>query len=117
MEYVSDAKTEVHTAAAFEIFGALVLAAGALILAYDGFGWLKTGEWSSMSLLTIGEWAGWNYPYLEWRGAQEIFDFVMQFPLWLITGLVGTAIMSIASSAKSNASGRLAALKHQRGAD
>jgi hypothetical protein len=78
-------------AAAFDNFGALVLMAAAIVLAYDCFAWLKSGVWSSTSLSTFIEW---RFPYLEWRGAQKIFELLIRFPLWLILGVCSAVIMS-----------------------
>ncbi len=113
MERISDVKEEIRVAAAFQIFGALFLATAAIVLAYDCFAWLKYGQWSTTSLSTIGSWAGWNYPYLEWRGAQKIFDSVMELPLCLIVALCGILIMSTALSARTKAEKHLALLNKQ----
>lgn len=76
---------------ALDNFGALLMIATAIVLAYDCFTWLKSGVWLSTSLSTFVEW---RYPYPEWRGAQKIFEGVVEFPLWLVLGVCSAVAMS-----------------------
>ena len=70
----------------------LLLAAAGLVVAYQCFAWLRTGEWPPFELGGLGEHFGWKAPTVESGVFQEIFYGFLTWPLSIILLCIGVAL-------------------------
>ena len=58
---------------------------GPAILAMQGIEWLKTGHWPPVPLSAALDYFGVAYPSTDWVGAQKAINFVLDFPLSVVS--------------------------------
>ena len=58
---------------------------GSAVVDWQVFQWLKTGQWYPVTLSAALEYLKFPYPDLEWRGVQKILDFLLDFPIGLVS--------------------------------
>jgi hypothetical protein len=76
------------------LLGAVVLF-GPGVLCWQVYQWLKTGKWSPVPVSWALEYAGFQYPYLEWRGVQKIVDAFLDLPLSVVSFVTVLCLLAL----------------------
>ena len=79
-----------------EVCGALVAAAGLVLLYVSSLVWLRSGVWPPDDLQLLWHNVHSQWPHVEWDSVQRIMDsvpgFVLKLPLWIPFFMIGTCI-------------------------
>jgi hypothetical protein len=62
-----------------QIYG-LVILIGPAILAWQGYGWLRTGIWTALPISKTFAYFEWPMPSTGWLGLQKIIDSIFDIP-------------------------------------
>ena len=77
----------------FVWFFTLPFFVGPAILALQGWEWVKTGTWPTLSLSTTFLYVGRPLPKTDIIVLQKIFDFALDLPISFVAFVIWTAVL------------------------
>jgi hypothetical protein len=82
-----------------QIYG-LVILIGPVILAWQGYSWLKTGVWTALPISKTFSYFEWPVPSTSWLGFQKMLDWVFDIPTSLAVFVVSLLILTVCAMAQ-----------------
>lgn len=76
-------KTNAEADSSIELIAATLMFLPLMILGYQAYCWLRTGEWLSLTVRHLWIWTSSTTPTANWTGVQKIIDGLLSLPLSL----------------------------------
>ncbi len=76
-------KTSADSDSLVEFIASILVFTPVLIVGYQAYCWLQTGEWLSLTVRHLWIWTNSTTPTANWTGVQKIIDGLLSVPLSL----------------------------------